>query len=144
MTPANFTKQRKALVKAIIAQIKPFLWKSRYVRHTGRGESRPLLIWVPRDANGKPLDKTYKLKGGFVLQEFEGFSEDGVITDSYGGGLATVYWGGLPIEDLYRLNQWMLRMLPKLTAYDQAAKEKAKSAARAARSTSSAGAQAAA
>jgi hypothetical protein len=106
MTPAEFTRERKALLKAILAQIKPFFWVSGYVRNpaTDRRENVPL--WVPRNAKGELTLKSYSLKGGMVIDTFEGFTDEGVITDGTGGGMVTTYWHGIPIEDLYRLNQW--------------------------------------
>lgn len=132
MTPAQFNKERKALVSAVLAQVKPFFYESGYVKYAATDRREALRVWVPRGADGKPTMKSYTLKGGFVVITFEGFTEEGVITDAFGHGLVTTYWDGIPIEDLYRLNQWMQRMMPKLTAYDQAQKAAAKSAAKSA------------
>lgn len=148
MTPAEFVKERKALVKSILAQVKPFFWASGYVKHPATDRREYVQLWVPRSESGKYTEKSYTLKGGMVLDTFEGFTDEGVITDGFAGGLVTTYWEGIPIEDLYRLNQWMLRMMPKLTVFDQKkkadAKTAAKVAARASTASPSAGALAAA
>jgi len=144
MTPAQFAKERKALVAAILAQVKGFFWESGYVKHPATDRREALKVWVPRDENGKLTDKSYTLRGGMVLDTFEGFTEEGVITDGFAGGLVTTYWNALPIEDLYRLNQWMQRMMPKLTVYDQRKKAAEQAAKRASRKTAEVSAGAAA
>lgn len=126
MNPSDFVKERNALRQAVIKQIKPFFWESGYVKHPCSDKRAPVMLWVPRDSKGNPTDKEYTLKGAFVLERIMGFTDEGVITDMEGHGLVTTYWDGLPIEDLYRLNQWMQRMLPKLTEYDKQQKAKAK------------------
>ena len=140
MTPAEFVKERKALVKSILAQVKPFFWASGYVKHPATDRREYVQLWVPRDVKGKYTEKSYSLKGGMVLDTFEGFTDEGVITDGFAGGLVTTYWEGIPIEDLYRLNQWMLRMMPKLTVFDQQKKAAGKAANRASRNSTAAAA----
>lgn len=138
MTPAQFNKERKALVKAILAQLKSFFWESGFVKNPATERRAPVMLWVPRNAKGEPTMKSYSIRGALVISEISGFTEDGVITGGYGHMMVTTYWAGIPIEDLYRLNQWMLRMMPKLTTYDVAKKAAAKSAARAQRSAGAA------
>jgi hypothetical protein len=116
MTPVEFSQQRKALQRKVEKLIRPHLKPSGYVRNPETRE--PLKLWVPRDKEGKLTCKSYKLRGGFVVQEIEGFSQDGVIVDGVVcpcGGLATTIWSAMPIEDLYRLANWMEQWLPKLT-----------------------------
>lgn len=126
MTPIEFSKERNALVAVLKKAIKPFLYESGYIKGFGGDNKRPLKLWVPRDAKGKVTNKAYTLLNGFVIAEFEGFTEDGVIIDAFGHGLVTKDWPAIPIEDLYRLSNWVERMLPKLTAYDQLQKKQAK------------------
>lgn len=118
MTPKEFSVERNRLVRAIKAQIAPFLYPSGY-RIGVIGKSRPLLLWVPKDKKGNPLRRSFKLQNALVIEDFEGFTEEGVIGDSYGHGLSVTYWNGIPIEDLFRLSNWMTRMLPKLAVNDQ-------------------------
>lgn len=143
MTPAEFTRERKNLVKAILAQVQQYFWTSGYVSRPATDQRKNVKLWAPRNAKGELTMKSYSLKGGMVVGTFEGFTEEGVITGGYGHYLETTYWAGIPIEDLYRLNQWMQRMMPKLTAYDQQKKAQEKAASRRQRPTASAGAAAA-
>ena len=63
----------------------------------------------------------FKIRGLFMFEDgLEGFTEEGVIADTYAGGLATVYWKGVPIEDLYRINCWLERMQPTFLAAKKA------------------------
>lgn len=120
MTPKEFSAEKNKLLRAIKARIKPLLYPSGY--QTGSlAKRRPLLLWVPPLKRPSDIRKKIKIRGLFIFEEgFEGFTEDGVIADSYGGGLATVYWKGIPIEDLYRINCWLARMQPKLLAIKKA------------------------
>lgn len=113
MTPAEFVKERTSLQRKVEKMLRPHLKPSGYVRDSTTRE--PLKLWVPRDKKGEPTGKAYKLKGAFIVKELEGFTQDGVITDGFAGGLATVAWSCMPIEDLYRLANWLEQWLPKLT-----------------------------
>lgn len=144
MTPAQFAKERKALVAAILAQVKGFFWTSGYVSHPATDRRKNVELWVPRNDKGEPTMKSYSLRGGMVVGTFEGFTDEGVITGGYGHFMETTYWAGIPIEDLYRLHQWMQRMMPKLTVYDQRKKAAEQAAKRASRKTAAASAGAAA
>lgn len=107
MTPQDYRKERNTLVRAIKARIRPHLWPSGY--------SGGLKLWLPRNAKGEFTKKSYKL-AGYVATEFEGFAEDGVITDGFAGGLAVLGFDDMPLEDLYALDRWMTRRLPALLA----------------------------
>ena len=119
MTPQEFRAERKKLERAIKAQIAPLLYPTAYCLGN-IGESRPLLVWVPRDKKGNLSMRKIKLKGGLLLREFEGFTEEGAIYDTHGNTLSTMYWKDIPIEDLFRLNKWMTLMLPMLSLNDKA------------------------
>lgn len=112
MTPTGYSAERRKLIRALKKTIAPYLRNSGYAHREANGVTRPLKLWVPRDGSGEPTGKTYRLPRGFVVTSFEGFTEEGVITDSYGGGLVTTFWDGMPIEDLFRLQNWMNKMLP--------------------------------
>jgi hypothetical protein len=116
MTPTEFTKERKSLQGKVVKMLRPHLKPSGYVRNPTTRE--PLKLFVFRDGKGELTKKAYKLRGGFVIQEMEGFTQDGVITDGVlypCGGLSTTAWSCMPIEDLYRLANWLEQWLPKLT-----------------------------
>jgi hypothetical protein len=114
MTPAEYRSERNRLERKVQSIIKPLLYPSGYRKNPMTPASRALLIWVPHSTAGVALQKTYQLKGGFVIQSFDGFTEDGVIVDATGYGLATVFWKGIPMEDLFRLTVWLARNSSKL------------------------------
>lgn len=114
MTPSDYRKERASLIRSIKAKIAKHLWVSGY--------SGGLKLWAPRNAKGELTNKVYKLNG-FVVNEMEGFTEHGVITDGYGGGLAVCDYECMPLEDLFKLNNWMTRMLPRLLAAQPSKKE---------------------
>ena len=57
------------------------------------GSSRPYLV--------APLKSSRRL-GGLIIDEYEGFSEDGVVNE-FGVGCVTTPWRAIPIEDLERV-----------------------------------------
>lgn len=71
------------------------------------GASKPLKVWVPRDAQGRPTMEAFPLTGGYAVPQFMGFTSTGVILDTAGGGLETMDFADLPIEDLQALDEWM-------------------------------------
>lgn len=106
MHPAQYRKERQQLVSAIRKLVKPQCWNSGY----GGRNGTPLKVWFPTDAKGRILDnKCFKLRGGFVLQEFIGLTEHGVALDGYAGGLSTAEFSSFPIEDLFLLHRWVLK-----------------------------------
>lgn len=105
MELAQYRKERRALISAIKKLVKPHLWPSGYVV----GNKEPLKLWVPKDAVGNFTHKRFKLRSAFVAKEFEGFADDGVITDSYGGGIVTLFYEDIPLEDLFYLRNWAER-----------------------------------
>lgn len=116
MTPAEYSKERNTLQRKLQKLLRPHLKPSGYVRNPVTREM--LKLWVPRDKKGEITNKSYKLRGGFVVQEIEGFTQDGVIVDGVVcpcGGIRTTAWSDMPLEDLYRLANWVDQWLPKLT-----------------------------
>ena len=69
--------------------------------------SRALRVWSPPDRRNGQLQNL----GGFVVQEVWCVTEDGVMTDAYGGGAVTTYWAAIPLEDLARLETMIPRWL---------------------------------
>jgi hypothetical protein len=110
------SRRRQGIVREIRRMLEPHLWESGYRKALDPskgilGGSRPLRLWMPRDAAGKVIDRDWAL-GGFVLTAIQGVTEDGVMTDGFSGGLVTTYWMGIPIEDLLKLRSWLARKLP--------------------------------
>lgn len=89
---------RQRFVKEIESAVAPLLWNSGFVHDA---EKRPYRIYAFKDRRGKWRDR--KLRHGIVVRGFGGFTEDGIITNSYGHGLATCGWDDIPVEDLRKL-----------------------------------------
>lgn len=107
--------QRRFLTQRIRKALEPHMWDSGYRKALDPskgilGGTRALRLWIPQDANGKIIDKTWRI-GGYVLDEIEGITEDGAITDSY-CAIVTTPWCEVPIEDLVKVERWLARMLP--------------------------------
>lgn len=67
------------------------------------GNSRPLKVWAHRDKHGNISAHEFC---SHELTEFWGMSEEGVITDAYGGGCVTEPLSSFGIEDLVMLHKW--------------------------------------
>ena len=72
--------------------------------------STPLLLCTWQDA----LTAAHPHRG-FVLTSSLGFVADGVITDAFGGGLTTLRYAQLPLEDLMMLEDHIRDHLEELT-----------------------------
>ncbi len=83
---------RRALLRKIRQALEPRLYESGY-RVGPLGASRPYRI--------APLASPRTL-GGFVVDEVEGFAEDGVVEEFY-VGCVTIRWRAIPVEDLARV-----------------------------------------
>ncbi|MFA5490856.1 MAG: hypothetical protein WC284_16875 [Candidimonas sp.] len=92
----NLKKAKRKLIQKIKKKFTPLFWDSGY-RIGQIGQSRPLRIYALKE----PID--FK---GFRLEEFEGVAENGIMIDSYGGGLAVESFSSFPIEDLIKLDEW--------------------------------------
>ena len=103
ITLRQISAEKRAIIRRIEAQIAPHLWESGYV--TGPiGASRPLRLWVPKQPNAYKRPR-FRLNG-LTVDVCEGVSEEGMITDSDGGGLVTMPFSALPLEDLLRVERW--------------------------------------
>lgn len=83
---------RRVLLRKIRQALEPKLYDSGY-RVGPLGASRPYRI--------APLASPRNL-GGFVVDEVEGFAEDGVVEEFY-VGCVTIRWRAIPTEDLTRV-----------------------------------------
>lgn len=116
---------RRGLLREVKALLEPHLWNSGYSKPLNPkqgifGEKRPLRVWLPADKKGKVTFRDWPI-GGLVIEELQGFTEDGVIVDAAGGGLVTAYWRGIPTEDLALLVRWLKKHLPKAQKKAEAA-----------------------
>jgi hypothetical protein len=111
-----FDEAQKTLRTArrkVIAELRklftPLMWESGY--RIGRiDDSRPMKLWAPQGPDGKTTVVRFK---GQTLTEFWGLSEQGVITDAYGGGCVTQALASFPLEDLLMLHKWAVKHLPR-------------------------------
>lgn len=115
---ADLKRMRRGLISEIRSIVKPQLRDSGYRTQIDKkgdrfdkNNSRPWKIWVPRDKHGTPTDETIRL-GGIVLDEFEGLSEDGPVTEFYIGAVWIGY-SSLPLEDLLKLKAWLVKRFRK-------------------------------
>lgn len=104
LTLRQISTQKRALIRRIEARIAPHLWESGY--RTGPiDNSRPLKLWVSYKRAGDNERAWFRLNG-LTIDVCEGVCEDGMITSSEGGGLATMAFSDLPLEDLLRVERW--------------------------------------
>lgn len=94
---------RKKLVQELLSTIEPYFYNSGYNKYLDPkkglfGPKRPLQVYRPKD----PVEFD-----GFVLQRMIAISEDGLITDAYGGGCIVESFECFPIEDLKMLLEWV-------------------------------------
>lgn len=110
MFSAQYRKDRQLLIRALRSLLKAHLWESGYVNR----RRAPLRLWVPKDAKGNLIQgRQFKLRDAFLLHSFDGFTEEGVIVDSFSGGMNSMTYEALPIEDLAKLHTWALRYFSK-------------------------------
>ncbi|MDO8416570.1 MAG: hypothetical protein Q7S87_10215 [Agitococcus sp.] len=114
MDTATYRQERNRLTASIKKTVKPFLWKSGFRTRDAKGQGNGnLFIWVPKNKADKPTGQQFSLRQGFVCVAFEGFTSEGVITDGFAGGLSTLNYECMPIEDLFRLHAWVVRKFVK-------------------------------
>lgn len=101
--------QRRKLIASIRKLFTPHFYESGYRK--GRvGESRPLLLWCPRDSAGKTKEVTFD---GYRLTNLVAVTEEGVMVDAYGAGAVTEPLRDFPLEDLMMLYKWGCAYLEK-------------------------------
>lgn len=105
---------RRVALSDIRRILKSRMWESGFVYKPLSPQSRPLKIWVPLTSKGTRRTKMFFFRPSKTVSEFEGFTEAGVILDSYGPGLTTLAWADVPVEDLLQLQRWFYRNFQKL------------------------------
>lgn len=96
---------RRKVIAELRKQFAPHMWESGF-RVGPIGNSRPMKLWAPKGADGKPTVVRFR---GQALTEFWGLSEQGVITDAYGGGCVTQDLTCFSLEDLLMLHKWAVK-----------------------------------
>lgn len=109
------TITKKQIIADIMDKVKPFMWESGFVHHPKNlfdGLGKPLILYVFEsrttiDKHGnKDVECAYKIINELYV---EGFTEHGaIITDAYGGGLATQDMKTMFIEELIALHSWVM------------------------------------
>lgn len=99
MTQLSVAKLRSQTIAALKNKLDPLMYDSGF--RVGKvGSSRPMKLWSPK---ARPVI----FEEGMALTEFWGWSEQGVITDAYGGGCITESLSSIPLEDLMMLQTWV-------------------------------------
>jgi hypothetical protein len=102
--------------------VRPLLWRaSGFSGDDGKG----LRIFI-FDIAG--LQELYKIRRVISIPEdgIEGFTSDGIIEDGYGGGMVTGRFEQYALEDLIRLENFLVRMLPRFRDARKRMKQKDK------------------
>lgn len=89
---------RRTLLRKIRQALAPRLYESGYLVAKDR---RLGILEGSRPYKVAPLAKPRNL-GGLLVGEYEGFAEDGVVTEFY-VACETLYWRAIPVEDLKRI-----------------------------------------
>lgn len=102
-------KLLKSTRRKVMAELRKIfashMWDSGY-RIGSIGNSRPMKLWAPWDAQNEPAVVEFD---GQALTEFWGFSENGIITDVYCGGCVTQSLSSFSLEDLLMLHKWAVK-----------------------------------
>ena len=103
---------RKQLVANILAELRPLMWQSGYgCNEDGNGG---VFLMPVYNYNGTTYTKeekslVIKISGmNGVEHEFDCVTVEG-LGDSYAGGLQTMLWDMIPVEDLMKVEAWAKR-----------------------------------
>lgn len=103
-------QERNRATKMILEVLDMAMWDSAYRKgRIGDPDRSPLRVWFPRDKKTGKLTGQFITIGGFVARNIEGFTEEGIVTDSHGGGMVTESWADLPVEDLLKIEKWVYK-----------------------------------
>lgn len=106
----NIRNTKKRLVNDIMKRVLPYMWESGYCKNEIGEKFVPLKILCFKDKD------YYKVKGMESENEgIGGFTEEAaLITDAYGGGLATSSLICMPIETLINIWAWVEMNIDKV------------------------------
>jgi hypothetical protein len=105
----NIFKTKRQVISSIKRLIRPLLWKCGY-GETVKSKWQPDLIFHFKTAGCN--QELYKIPRPIVVTEgFQGFTKDGIIKDMYAGGMATLTFEQLPLEDLIRIETLLERQI---------------------------------
>jgi len=99
---ATISKERSRLISELKKTIKPLLWTSGFVDNDGAVKIFAFDTAKVGKLNNHETERTYTING-LVVKKFLGFTEDGIIDDACGGGMATIPFKDMPIEDLFKI-----------------------------------------
>lgn len=115
--PDQTRKARQKTIRRLKRLFTPHLldsgWQTGPDRSGSLKNSRPLKVWAPETKRSQWKPVRFN---GFVLREFLGYAETGIMTDAHGGGLVTTPLSCFPLEDLLMLGKWAERNLPQAGA----------------------------
>lgn len=111
-------REKRAIIARLQALTIPYMWGSGYVDSSEPDGKFRLLVWG-RKQNPKYIRESaicYKLKGHdseWLNIGIQGFHKDGVITDGWGGGLATQPYDAMTLRDLQALEKMANKRIPE-------------------------------
>ena len=104
MNNLKLREAKKRIVRQIMSLVKPHQHNTGYIyKYEPREYVR---IWMPRKDR-----KCVSIPRNLVATSILGITQEGIAESAYGGGLLTVYWKGIPIEDLYRIERFVSKKL---------------------------------
>ena len=119
ITMKQINADKKVLASKLDQLISPVMWESGFVKDrrpmlnvTGMVADEHLKLYVfRRDCKeaGALIERKVPRISSFQGNDgaFGGYVEGGVITDGYAGGLVTLSYSCMPIEDLLLLLSWV-------------------------------------
>jgi hypothetical protein len=106
MNNLKLREAKKRIVRRIMSLVKPHQHNTGYIfRHEPREYVR---IWMPRKDR-----RCVSIPRNLVATSILGITQEGIAESAYGGGLLTVYWSGIPIEDLNRIERFVSQRLDR-------------------------------
>lgn len=110
ITQEKLRAHRRQLCRSLGRLLRPHCLESGYRERDSRGNSTPMMVWHEKGRNGDP--KTFRVRGSMMFDEFQGFTPTALVEEFYVGAV-TRDFKDLPIEDLIKLQAWVLAKFAK-------------------------------
>jgi hypothetical protein len=102
MNNLTLREEKRRLVRRILLMVRPVWRKTGYYRT----DQERVLIWTPGKHN-----QAIAMPRNLVVQNILGVTQDGIAEDAEFGGLVTIYWPAIPVEDLIRIERFVRKRL---------------------------------
>lgn len=114
ITQEMLRAHRRQICKNLKQLLRPHCKESGYRVRDGRGGSTPMLVWHEKKRPSDPKSdvKVFRIRGSMVIDEFEGLTPTSLVEEFYLGAV-TLDFKDLPIEDLIKLQAWVLAKFAK-------------------------------